>query len=634
MQNFARTRQQEVVDLLERLVSIEDMVVAQPELLKLVAQIGTKTYFQILDDIIARSEGKVRIIACRMLIVSDNRPIPQLQAVETLRRLAVEGSQDERLLAITYLVETKNATKEIVPLLAPLLETLDEDDHRRVLVAAAIHQAIEWDDGKEFETLWLQAIELLVAAFESSQPYARLIAAQALQHSERYTALIRESILESCRTTSGPQRFMMLSFLGKIAGKDPAVIESLMAFAREDEFDAETRIAAIHALIHAPEGHSDVEAFLLSLTRDDDWNVALKAITVLCKRRGTLPKESIELLISNLSHPSPSVRSFSASAVTEIPAVAGEIYPHLVQRLELEEDGQVGEAVLQALRNGGRAALQAVIEAIERAEPHQLHPYQVALIEISREAVLDVAELLTSPDGKIRGSVLSVLHSRGPLAAAIVPLLNQLLDAEDRETVENALHLLRSIGPASIECLEKLGALLQSSDEEIRILTQTTLLGIGPICVPRLRQLRPTFPEWERDFLDECLRLLSVVFEPDDQLIAGVDGVTNENDLELFCLVAELLQNRGPLTFRKLGELLSEQAGKTFRHDLPCSEAKIRETIARLEESWSEALGIPVRLIDRSRSHNRGLSEELGCRYFRRSREYLDRLRIVRGKST
>lgn len=425
---------------------------------------------------------------------------------------------------------------------------------------------------------------------------------------------------------------MLLSYLGKIAGGEPEVIESLISFARQDRYDAETRIAAVHALGQTSLDRTDVDEVLAGLTEDEDWSIVSTAMVRLYQRRGTLPKEIVNRLVASVSNPSPGVRSLSAALLADIPQTAVEIYPHLVQQLALEDDGQAGEAMLQALGRGGQAALKVVVEAIERAAPDQLHPYQVALIEISQHAVHDVAQLLTSLDGKVRGSVFSILHARGPLAKPIIPFLRQLLDAEDRETVQNALILLRSIGPASIECFDKLVALLQSSDQDIRTLAQATLLGIGPACTASLRRARRIFPEWERDSIDECLRLLAHAYESEDLLLAGVDGVTDENALELFCLVAELLLERGDMAFRKIGAKLEQQAGKSFRSDLRCSTSQIRSTIAMLEEEWGKVWGIPIRLIDRCGTSKGGLSEEMGHRYFQQSQKYLERLRIVRGK--
>jgi len=631
VRQFARTRRQKVVDLLEQVVA-SGSPGAQTELLEFVGQIGTKTYFQILDGIIAHSEGAVRILVCQMVMTSDNRPIPQQQAIHTLRQLAGQGSVEERILAITYLVETRNVHKELAPSLALLQERLEEDDHRRVLVAAAIYQALEWDDKGESEVLWHEAINRLLSALHSPQPAARLIAARALQHVDLHANQIRDSILECCQTASGPERCLLLSYLGKVAGREPEVVESLISFARQDRYDVETRIAAIHALGQTPLDRTDVDEVLAGLTQDEDWSIAATAIARLYQRRGTLPKEIVNRLVASVSHPSPGVRSLSAALLADIPETAVEIYPHLVQQLAWEDDGQAGEAILKALGRGGQAALKAVVEAIERAAPDQLHPYQVALIEISQHAVHDVAQLLTSLDGKVRGSAFSVLHTRGPLAKPIIPFLHQLLDAEDRETVQNALMLLRSIGPVSIECFEKFVELLQSSDQDIRTLAQATLLGIGPVCTASLRRARRKFPEWERDSLDEYLRLLVHTYESEDLLLAGVDGVTDENDLELFCLVADLLLERGPMSFRDLSKELQQQSGQLFRESLPCSEGQIRLTIQRLEKIWGDFWGIPVRLIDRSGTRKGGLSEEMGYRYFRRSQEYLDRLRIVRGK--
>lgn len=83
MSHFAKTRREKVIELLEQMVAGKHPD-ASTELLEFVGQIGTKTYFQILDDIIAHSEGPVRI------------------------------------LAITYLVETRNVNKELAPSLTLL----------------------------------------------------------------------------------------------------------------------------------------------------------------------------------------------------------------------------------------------------------------------------------------------------------------------------------------------------------------------------------------------------------------------------------------------------------------------------------------------------------------------------------
>lgn len=642
MSHFAKTRRQQVVELLEQLIA-DGTSRTQSELVYFAGQIGTKAYFQILDDIIARSEGPERILACQMVLTSDNRPIPQQQALHTLRQLAEQGPDEERLLAIHSLVETGNVHKELVPSLVSLQERLEEDDHRRVQIAAAIYQALGWNDQGELADFRNQAIKQLLAAFESSELMTQLIAAKALQHAQLYTGPIRESLLKSCEKSSGRERGLLVAYLGKIVGAEEnvaeevirerdEVVKALTSFAQQEHYDVETRTAAIHALGQTPQDRTDVGKVLTDLTQDADWNVALAAITRLSVRQESLSPAVADRLISSVSHPSPVVRSLSAAMLADHPEMATDLYPHLVRQLAVEETQQAGEAILKALGRGGQAALSAVVAAMEQAEPHQLPIFQSAMLEIAEHSVHEVTQLLTSPNDYVRRSAFGVLQTRGPLAKPIVPVLDQLLDSEDRETVQNALILLSSIGPASLDCFEKLVPLLQSSDQDIRVLTQAVLWKIGPVCTAPLRKVRRKFPEWERDTIDECLRLLAHAYESEDLLLAGVDGVTDENALELFCLVAEILVERGNMAFRKIGAELEQQAGKSFRSDLPCSASQIRSTIEKLEVQWSNVWGFPIRLIDREGTQSGGLNEEMGYRYFQQAQKYLERLRIVRGK--
>lgn len=630
MSQLTKTRREQVVELLEQFVRV-GIAASQKALGDFTAQVGTKAYFQILDDIIAHSKGPVRILACQLVMTSDNRPIPQRQALQTLRELAEQGPEFERILAINYLLKTRNISKELVPSMISLRDSLKEGQSR-VLIAAAIYQALDWNDKGELEVLWHEAVNQLLAAFDSKQPLDRLIAAEALQHVELHKAQIRQSILESCQSAKGLDRVMLLSYLAKLAGTEKEIVSALISFALKESDDAEERIAAIQSMTHLPAEQSDVDEVLTTLAQSQNWNIALAAITCLTARRGSLPKPVVERLTANISHPSPDVRCLSAGFLADHFETAEEFYPHLVHQLAMEDTQQAGEAILKALGRGGQAALSAVVAAMEQVEPHQLSIFQSAMLEFAEHAVHEVAQLLTASDGRVRGSAVGVLQTRGPLAKPIVPFLSGLLESEDRETVQNALILLSSIGPASLDCFEKLVALLQSSDQDMRVLAQGVFWKIGPVCVAPLRKARRKFPEWERDTIDECLRLLAHSYESEDLLLAGVDGVTDENDLELFCLVAEMLLERGPLSFRELSKLLQQPQGKAIRDELPCSEGQIRLTIQRLEKAWGTFWGIPIRLLDRSGTSKGGLSEEMGHRYLRQSQKYLERLRIVRGK--
>lgn len=565
------------------------------------------------------------IVTCVLILKIDTRPTRRKQVVRTLERVISSGEREDQLTAAFHLFFGGAATNDVIPILSPLLKSVPADDTRRLWVAGAIFQGADPDG--EHETLREEAMWLLFEALESNDPYSILVASIALQQEKVESPESCRALLRACEISADEFRIMIVGQLGRIGANQPEVIEKLLTLAGSAAEAEGVRLAAIQSLARVTERQSAIDHLLFQLLRDPNRSVIQQAAGVLQHRRGQLPDAAADILISLLDHPDANFRGMAALLLAEIPAARGRTIPILVEALGQEDDEEIAEALAVAIGQGGESAFPLVVDKIESAGLSLLPRYHYALLELARRNVPEAAELLLHHNPRVRQAVAWVLNSLGLGAVEAIPLLNAMLEREDSALVQDALIALRGFGVRGAERATNLGKLLTAHDAGVRMSAETILASLGPAAVPALQELRHPATEPEREAIDRCLTKLHGLHQTREVLLTGVEGVTDESDLELFSLVADLLQESGPLSFRTLSTLLTErqQAG-TIREDLPCSDSKIRLVIRKLEENLSQATGDSVQLIDRSSTKKGGLTEE-GKQYFRKAQDYLERLR-------
>lgn len=621
---------QELKEILIRLASGENFSASLAQLEEFAVRYGNEVLFTFLDEFLETEQGTLLRVTCMIVIKCDSRVNRRNQAVAALEKIIRTGTLEERLQAVYILFDCKAISEEFVPVLASLLKTVPADDLRRLWVAGAIFLGA--DPEGEHEELREEAMWLLFDAQESSNSDAVLFAAMALSHEKVESPESCRALLMNCEVATTPERIIIVGQLGKIGANQPGVVKALIAMAGSTSEAEGVRLSAIISLMHVKAASSAVNGMLLQLMHDPSRTIVLQAAGTLQHRQGQIPDAALEILVSRLNHPDATFRGASALLLMDIPGACGCAVPTLLKALEQEEDEEIAETMVVAIGYGGESALQLVAETIESADLSRLPRYQYAFSELTRHHVQAAARYLGHNNHRIRQSAAWALNNLGIAAHEAIPILNPLLESHDPRQVRDVLIALQRIGVRGADYAHNLAKLLSSTDETTRRYAEAILVSIGAGAVPALQELRNSVNQQEQAAIDRCLAQLHRLHQTQEVVSSGVDGVTNETDLELFCHVADLLMESGALSLRSLkSELVKRKRAGAIREDLPCSDAKIGMLIRELEECWSQAVGYPIKLIDRSSTKKGGLTEE-GQRYLRKTREYLERLRNARSR--
>lgn len=623
----------EARDALVRAIRLLDAPDSFEQFNALVVEYGTRfgsdVFLVLLGDLLDTAEGRLKINTAYAVLSTDRRSVPQKRAVETLENALADGPMDDRLLATWFLLYTSGITERAIEALTDLGNSLTEADPRRLWVAGAIYRAAVPDGSYEelrYEVMW----QLLGALRQKHDPNRVLIAAIAMREEQLHLKTVCSSLMDAYEYAKGQDRVAIIGHLGKIGRSESSVVKKLLSIVTSDKESDPVRLAAIHSLVYATISRSEIDKTLARAMQDENPTIVLQATAVLHRRCGGFPPTAVKLLLSYLSHPIPGFRSMAALCLADDPPGLNQAIPVLIQRLEEEENDEIAGAVIAAIGQSGAVAIQPIANAIASASHHRLVRYQGALMEASREDPALVARLIAMEDGVVGSAAAWVLGTMGPVAAPAVPVLEELLTSSNPDCVQNALVALQSIGPAAASCAESLVELLSHEVEEIRIWSEMILLRIGPVIVPSL-------VSWRNSHLDVgALERIIEKLSPlpmTDAAEWGVDGIRNENDLELFHHMAQLLTEHGSLSLRALAVKLQElQETRRVRSDLPCSDRQIGLVINRLEKEWSNHTGQLIRLVDRGRKRKGGLTTD-GVRYARLVGEYLERRRATRDSS-
>lgn len=623
MSEQIETARQQLFHLIEQMTTGENAAGGVQELQAFLTRYGELVFLEFLEDFAKTSRGAVQIASLGILLKCDPRPSRRRQVIGALERLLRTGTRDEQLFVAYQIYFQQLGSELLVSPLEALFQAVAADDPRRLWVAAALFQSAD-PDGKH-EALREQAMWELFEGLKSPNISMILIAARALQHEQVHLPETCQTLIRAAEGASEDDRMLILAQLGSIGGADEFVVDFLMSVAGNVREPVTVRGGAIQSLAHCSARPQAINRLLYSLMQEDG-GLILQAGSVLQHRLGELPEKTTESIIPWLQQADPIRRALAAQMLMEIPKGCSIAGPDLLKALEQEEDEEVAEAIILAVGHGGEGMVQKVVQAMEAASLSRLHRYQYALLELAPQHVQETSHLLMSHHSRIRRSAALAMHHLGSRIAGALPLINELLGSSDHAIVEDALVALQNVRVHGVPCAEALGRLLASPNYAIRTQAEAILVSIGVGAIPALEDLRHSSGPAEIEAIDRCLSQLHRLNQIQGVAPAGVDGILKAQDLELFCLMAELLQDSGPMSFERLGsQLAARQMAGTISNDLRCSPSKIRLLIAQLEQSWSDFSGTAIQLISRG-NRKKGELTASGQHYLKKSREYLERL--------
>ena len=204
--------------------------------------------------------------------------------------------------------------------------------------------------------------------------------------------------------------------------------------------------------------------------------------------------------------------------------------------------------------------------------------------------------------------------------------MEPLLRSNDKAFVRDTLIAFGRIGPAGRTAARSLGQLLLDADSVIREWAEQAVMSIGFEAIAALEALRLEAEDESQPIFDRMLkRLTHAVPHVIAPTPVGVEGITDDDDLNRFAIVGKLISDHGPMSFRKL-EAAIEEMKKTDQApaDLTSSAGQLRTTIDRLEEALTTSGSSRVRLLDRGKNRKGGLTER-GRSFLRKVVQYLGR---------
>ncbi|QIB73908.1 HEAT repeat domain-containing protein [Halogeometricum borinquense] len=248
-------------------------------------------------------------------------------------------------------------------------------------------------------------------------------------------------------------------------------IPTLRAALADDENLVRDRAAAV-CVTFADE---DVEVVLpllpaiITAARDENVNVALKAVTVLnvvAQQRPTELKETTETLATLLTHDLPRVQLFAAKAVQTIGAEHPEWFTSHPEPLLEALRADITDPTSEATELTGTMAdpLQRQFAAVSHGEQFQQYSVQATagnlLIEIADRDPAAIApyapaimDALTAEDLNVVACAAEILGRIGQMetvdTAELVPPLVECLDSESEVVAARAITALGHIGSAT-----------------------------------------------------------------------------------------------------------------------------------------------------------------------------------------
>ncbi len=619
------TLQDDLLSCISRMSDPDEAESNQNQLSEILIRVGEEPFFEALDRAIREVEGSLQSLACSFAV----RIRPKSEYAERANRILSDnlsrGSQEDRLQTAYVIFYNDVASDTHVPHLVTIWKNTPADDNRRLWVAGAIFHGAS-PDGAHGE-IRLEMMKELRSALKSEDMYSVLMASLSFRSDRIHQGESEKALLHAARVAEKDFRYVLIGHLVRACGPSQQVIEFLTEVASNENEDIVARVFAIVALARTPNDLTDVDAAMMTLLTSHHWNIVSNAVSAIAARNGTLPPVVIDKLVGFLNHDEV---NFRGSAVRHLldagPNVLRPLHSLLVQRLADEEDEAVLEAIVVAIAATGTDALPLLEKAIEESSLSRIVFYQYTLFAIGRRHAAEVAGLMESENARVRQATAWALQSMASDAAPAIGVLQRLLASEDQDILRDVLISMRQIGPSALPATQRLAQLLDHRDESIRNWASDAILMIGPNAIGELQNAMRRASGDQRTAIESVIQQIARIALPEVSrpAVVSIDGVNEEDLLERFVLMGEVLNVTGPLSFLKLERAIAE------RHpDSSCSASTLRRTVDTLEQQWSEFAGKEIVLIDRQRNA-KGEITKVGKRYLKRAQEFLEQVRSSR----
>lgn len=268
-----------------------------------------------------------------------------------------------------------------------------------------------------------------------------------------------------------------------------------------------------HSVTSFPDDSADARArieYLLSALKDIDLQVRAQAAWTLGDGESRQPR-ILTALIKALKDDEGYVRAAASDALYKIgePAV-----PALVEVLQSDEGCVWAALTLGILAERARAAIPALISALNDCDPRVRVEAAGALVKVQPEEPLPLETLIESlqcENGDARARASYHLRCLGARARSALPALISALRDEDRTVRENAAETIGVFGPAAVEAVAALITLLNNPHRQVRKNAAEALGRIGEGALSAVFHLEMATKDHDRSVRWKATKALAAI---------------------------------------------------------------------------------------------------------------------------
>ncbi len=483
------------------------------------------------------ADADTRFFVCRLLAHGTVPP----EALSPLRRMVRTRSDDAAIAAAVVLSRIGSRSAQAVRLLDQGLS------NSRLDIADAAGEAL--------------------AALVEHRPDAGVAYFRALASSDR---AIASSAIKAAANSRLPRAKVVAALSRAVADESTdRIIRSFAASKLGEVAKTDTGI---------------VQLIATALCSDDPFVMEGAARGI--KAAGRCPAGAADALIRHLESPSPDVRLAALRSLAAIGPGASPAAESLVKLIETENSEDAIPALGEALAACGEDIIEPLIPIIRRQDFALVPAIGIALTQLGPRAALRALNRFKAEnDTWGLALVFGIAREMGPAAAAMVPVLGEMLEVEQDEAIAGMLlTAIHSTGVPAKDAIPGLLKCLLLGGPELADRAERALRAVGPEIRPVIEELVGLVAPESRDRL---LRLLDATSQSKDPRFAPFLAFDDDATLERFTLAAELLSERGQVSYKEMESILQDRKVRGFlSHGCSTSASSLRQAIASIESDF------------------------------------------------
>lgn len=488
---------------------------------------------QIVRSIVS-SDADVRFLVCRLLAHGSVPP----DTLSLLRRMVRTRSDDAAIAAAVVLSRIGSRSAQAVR----LLERGLSDSRLDIADAAGESLAALVEHRPDASLAYFRAL-----LSDERAPAASAIKAAANPRLPRAKVVAALSRLVADESTDRIIRSLAASKLGEVAQTDTGIVQ------------------------------------LISTALKSDDPLVMEGAARGIRAAGRSPAGAAETLIRHLDNPNPEVRIAALRSLAAIGPAAAPAAEALVRLIGVENSEDGIPALGEALAACGEEIIEPLIPLIKRQDLNLVPAIGIALTKLGPEAALQAMERLKAENDTWGVAlVVGIAREMGPGAAAMVPVLGHMLEAEQDEAIAGMLlSAIHATGLPATNAIPGLLRCLMLGGPELAERAERALRAVGPEVRPVIEELVALVAPESRDRL---LRLLDASSQSKDPRFARFFAFDDDATLERFALAAELLSERGQISYKEMESILQDRKRRGFlTQGCSTSATSLRQAFAGIE---------------------------------------------------